>query len=39
MLPWLNSCLVLEHAFLRVLKKDIFGGVGEGGGQVLLSPL
>ena len=30
MLPWVNSCLVLVHAFLRVLKNDmyiyIFGG-------------
>ena len=36
MLPWLNSCLVLVHVFLRVLKKDIFfwgGGEGWGGGR------
>ena len=32
MLPWLNSCLVLVHAFLRVLKKDFFLGGGGGGG-------
>ena len=36
MLPWLNSCLVLVDAFLRVLKNDMYiyilgGGVG---GQV-----
>ena len=32
MLPWLNSCLVLVDAFLRVLKNDMyiyfFGGGG-----------
>ena len=45
MLPWLNSCLVLVHAFLRVLKNDMyiyiffFGGGGVVGGADLLSPL
>ena len=34
MLPWLNSCLVLLHAFLRVLKKDIFFWGGGGAGFV-----
>ena len=38
MLPWLNSCLVLVDAFLRVLKNDMyiyfFFGGGGGGGQV-----
>ena len=37
MLPWLNSCLVLVDAFLRVLKNDMyiyfFGGGGGGGGR------
>ena len=40
MLPWLNSCLVLVDAFLRVLKNDMYifwGGEGERAG--LLSPL
>ena len=38
MLPWLNSCLVLVDAFLRVLKNDMYiyiffflGGGGVGG--------
>ena len=34
MLPWLNSCLVLVHAFLRVLKKDIYIFFFWGGGGV-----
>ena len=38
MLPWLNSCLVLVDAFLRVLKNDMyiyifFWGGGGGGGR------
>ena len=39
MLPWLNSCLVLVDAFLRVLKNDMYiyifflGGGGGGGGR------
>ena len=43
MLPWLNSCLVLVDAFLRVLKNDMyiyFFFLGGGGGRAgLLSPL
>ena len=43
MLPWLNSCLVLVDAFLRVLKNDMyiyfFFGGGGGGRAGLLSPL
>ena len=43
MLPWLNSCLVLVDAFLRVLKNDMyiyfFLGGGGGGRAGLLSPL
>ena len=32
MLPWLNSCLVLVDAFLRVLKNDMYIYIFLGGG-------
>ena len=41
MLPWLNSCLVLVDAFLRVLKNDMYIYILEGGGvggQVCFHP-